>query len=219
MSNTPQKSRALIKREVHTAELSSGQLIFAICVALVVALVCFLTGVLVGEYQNSLRTQQAKVTAPPPRLTDAKTSNPDPRDAPAVGAPNQAGTALASTFLISTLVAPAPAAAQTACTQPASPLPIIDLNVDDAIVCVNTEARTNAAGDAISLSTTDDDGHYIDLYSNGLLTASEDGIDTLTSGDNSFIAIENVGDIDADINGIVARTYGDAITFLCKAAT
>lgn len=133
------------------------------------------------------------------------------------------GTAIVSAVALGTVTAPGSAAAQTACTQPVSPGPIIDLNVDDALVCVNTEARTNAAGDAISLSTTSDDGHYIDLYSNGPLSASgtdggpTHGIYTEADGGNgSFVKIENLGDIDVfdtggeNGNGIRAGVRGEA---------
>ena len=101
-------------------------------------------------------------------------------------------TALASTLLVGSLFAPTPASAVVACTQPASPAPISFSSNTDAIICVNTEPRTNAAGDAIDLSTNGAP-HYIDLYSNGLLTASQDGIYTRTTGANSFITIDNVG--------------------------
>jgi hypothetical protein len=62
------------------------------------------------------------------------------------------GTALASTLLVGTLLTTTPAAA-VACIQPASPNPIIDAEAT-FITCVNTEPRTNAAGNAIDLTTT-----------------------------------------------------------------
>ncbi|HEY6921006.1 MAG TPA: hypothetical protein VI390_05335 [Methyloceanibacter sp.] len=46
------------------------------------------------------------------------------------------------------------------------PAPISHLNVDDSIVCINTEARTNAAGNAITLSTINAN-HYIYLNNGG----------------------------------------------------
>jgi len=67
-----------------------------------------------------------------------------------------AGTALASTLLLSSLLVPAPAKAAS-CTQLPSPAPISDLNINDFIICVNTEPRTNPAGNAIELSTIGDD--------------------------------------------------------------
>ena len=36
--------------------------------------------------------------------------------------------------------------------------------------------------------------NYITLYNSGILTAADDGIDASTTGNNSFITIENVGD-------------------------
>lgn len=68
---------------------------------------------------------------------------------------------LASTLLIgSIVVAPTPAAA-VACLQPPSPSPINTNTVgpDQAIICVNTEPRTNPAGNVINL-TTNGTGSY-----------------------------------------------------------
>jgi hypothetical protein len=78
------------------------------------------------------------------------------------------GTALVSTLVLGGILAPTPASA-VACIQPASPNPIIDAEAT-FITCVNTEPRTNAAGNAIDLTTTGT-GSYIDLYNSGLLTA------------------------------------------------
>ncbi|MGZ8400280.1 MAG: autotransporter outer membrane beta-barrel domain-containing protein, partial [Methyloceanibacter sp.] len=60
-------------------------------------------------------------------------------------------------------------------------------------------------------STTGDD-HYIDLHNSGILTASVDAIDTRTTGNNSFITIDNIGDIAAGSYsaGIFALTSGNA---------
>jgi hypothetical protein len=68
---------------------------------------------------------------------------------------------LASTLLIgSIVVAPTPAAA-VACLQHPSPSPINTNTVgpDQAIICVNTELRTNPAGNVINL-TTNGTGSY-----------------------------------------------------------
>jgi len=68
---------------------------------------------------------------------------------------------LASKLLIgSIVVAPTPAAA-VACLQPPSPSPINTNTVgpDQAIICVNTEPRTNPAGNVINL-TTNGTGSY-----------------------------------------------------------
>jgi len=70
-----------------------------------------------------------------------------------------AGTALVSTLLIVSAV-PTPAEAVN-CTQPASPAPINQTGVNAPIVCVNTEARTNAAGYGISLSTINNNAIYL----------------------------------------------------------
>jgi hypothetical protein len=51
------------------------------------------------------------------------------------------GTALASTLLLSSLLAPTPAAA-IACTQPPSPAAINNFSTTDPIICINTEPRT-----------------------------------------------------------------------------
>jgi len=47
-----------------TAEFTSGQLVIAICVSLFFALTCFLLGVLVGKYDNSLRAPDLTAQAP-----------------------------------------------------------------------------------------------------------------------------------------------------------
>jgi hypothetical protein len=46
------------------------------------------------------------------------------------------------------------------------PAPISHLAINDFIICVNTEARTNNAGSAIDLRTTGS-GSFIDLTSSG----------------------------------------------------
>src|SRR5262245_45649793 len=82
------------------------------------------------------------------------------------------GTALASTLLLGSLLAASPAVA-VPCTQdpPFSPNPISDPNVPTNITCVNTDPRTNAAGDAIYLNTTGD-GSFIEIENSGVLEAT-----------------------------------------------
>jgi hypothetical protein len=109
------------------------------------------------------------------------------------------GTALASTLVLISVLTPTPAAA-VACIQPASPNPINDTEAT-FITCVNTEPRTNAAGNAIYLQTTGT-GSYIDLYNSGTLSAANAasgavGILAYTQSANSAVTIENHGDIAA----------------------
>jgi len=90
------------------------------------------------------------------------------------------GTALASTLLVGILLTPTPADAVFDCIvgpppAPASPGPIADTGINNSIVCINTEPRTNATGNAITLSTVNAN-HYIDLNSSGLLTATNAGV-------------------------------------------
>jgi len=91
---------------------------------------------------------------------------------------------------------------------PASPGPISDTGVDDSIVCVNTEPRTNAAGNAITLSTINAN-HYIYLNNSGILTATSTagvyGIGTRTNGATSAITILNSADVTA------TSTIGNAL--------
>ncbi len=52
-------------KKTYATELSSGQLIVAICIALIVALACFLMGVIVGRFEEPKKgTQVANGTAP-----------------------------------------------------------------------------------------------------------------------------------------------------------
>ncbi len=107
-----------------------------------------------------------------------------------------AGTALASTLLIGSLLTPTPAAA-IACTQPPSPNPISTVSVTDPIVCVNTEPRTGVGVDAIFLQTVGG-GHFIDLYNSGTLNTTglgAHGMFTQTYGQDAFIHIVNVAGI------------------------
>jgi hypothetical protein len=131
------------------------------------------------------------------------------------------GTALASTLVLgSLLVAPTPAGA-VACIQPPSPNPINTNTVgpDQPIICVNTEPRTNPAGNAINL-TTNGSRSYIDLSNSGVLNATNNnnsfmsGVLALTRGDDSPIAVENTAAITATNTGtgntiaIRTVTYG-----------
>jgi hypothetical protein len=98
------------------------------------------------------------------------------------------GTALASTLLIVSLLAPPPAQAVTTCPPGSGQILI---NVADDIVCVNVDDRT-FAGSVIDLTTTGGNS-YINLYNSGFLTAnaagSVSGITTSTTGGNSPITI------------------------------
>ena len=105
------------------------------------------------------------------------------------------GTALASTLLLGTLTHPSPASALTCAGDVGTgPAPISHLNINDFIYCINTEPRTNAAGDAIDLTTVGAN-HYIYLNSRGTLTATNagaaNGIYAATNGTNSPIDIAN----------------------------
>jgi len=109
------------------------------------------------------------------------------------------GTALASTLLMGTLAAPTPAAAFTCAGDVGTgPAPISHLSINDSIICVNTEARTNTAGNAIELGTYNAD-HSISLNSSGALMATDGasafGIRTTADGTNSPIDVVNSGDI------------------------
>ncbi|BAQ16848.1 pertactin-like passenger domain-containing protein [Methyloceanibacter caenitepidi] len=104
------------------------------------------------------------------------------------------GTALASTFLVGTLGAPAPAHAVVDCLASAPPSPgPIAVGAADSITCVNTETRISA-GTAIELLTG---GNAHDIYVNnsGELIAGYIGIGASTTGNNSSITITNSGDI------------------------
>jgi outer membrane autotransporter protein len=117
-------------------------------------------------------------------------------------------TAVASTLLVGSLLAPAPAvAADNDCPDDGTP---ILLTATAPIICINTEdiTATAAAEDAVNLSTTGD-GNSIYLYNSGELTSYYgDGIDTRTTGDDAPITIENEGDIAAGTFGIYATTAG-----------
>jgi len=97
------------------------------------------------------------------------------------------------------LAAPTPAAAFTCAGDVGTgPAPISHLSINDFIICVNTEARTNTAGNAIDLGTYNAD-HSISLNSSGALMATDGasafGIRTTADGTNSPIDVVNSGDI------------------------
>lgn len=111
---------------------------------------------------------------------------------------------------------PSPASALTCAGDVGTgPTPISHLNIDDSIYCINTEPRTNAAGNAITLSTINAN-HYIYLNNSGILTATSTaivyGISTRTNGATSPITILNSADVTAISTigvafGIFAHTY------------
>lgn len=73
------------------------------------------------------------------------------------------------------MLTPTPASAFTCAGDVGTgPAPISHTGINDFIICVNTEARTNAAGDAIELSTVGVN-HFIDLYTSGNLNAADVG--------------------------------------------
>lgn len=123
-------------------------------------------------------------------------------------------TALASTLVCGALLGARPAHAVTPCTQPATPAPINDAAVADDITCNNVDPRTNAAGDAIFLSTTGDGNTIVlDNDPTGTLNASDDGIDVETTGDSASITVDNgaailAGDVGIEIS--VAGTDGSS---------
>jgi autotransporter-like protein/autochaperone domain-containing protein len=119
------------------------------------------------------------------------------------------GTALASTLLLGTVIAPGPAHAVD-CFAAANPPPgasgpiIVSPAINDFITCTNTDDRFNnpalpQAGAVIRLLTT---GalHYIDLYNSGDLTSISNalvgyGISAISNGNYSAVSIVNRGDI------------------------
>ena len=131
------------------------------------------------------------------------------------------GTAMVTTLFVPTITAPTPAHAVFDCivgppAAPASPGPIY-ANQPDAIVCVNTEPRANAAGNAIDLRTFAP-GSYIDFKNIGLLTAQDAGqvagINADTARTNSPITIQNAANITAtsltdNANGILAYAFDE----------
>jgi Autotransporter beta-domain/Autochaperone Domain Type 1 len=120
------------------------------------------------------------------------------------------GTALASTLLLGSLAAPAPASAAVPCPQPPGG-PINVSSNSDSIECTNVFDIYGAPGVAISL-TTSGDAYHVTLDNSGNLGAGLIGIYTLTSGNGSYIDIVNTGNITVSSFayhvGILARTIG-----------
>ncbi len=77
------------------------------------------------------------------------------------------GTALASSLFVLPALVVTPAAAQVSCPGGNAPIAI---NTYQPIVCVNANDRTNNAGNAIDLETSGD-GSYITVDNSGDLTA------------------------------------------------
>ena len=130
------------------------------------------------------------------------------------------GTALVSTLLLGTVAAPTPAHAILTCAADVgSGLPISQSSAVEPIICVNTEPRTNAAGNAIDLSTSGA-GNYINLNNSGKLTAINSmgdayGIYAFTN-DPSSITINNTGDITATSTGGGKGGGGNAFGILAE---
>ena len=74
----PNKARAQGPAGKLTSEFTSSQLIIAICMFLIVALVCFMLGVVVGKYEaNSSRGALARAPlAPSPATPPARPAEP-----------------------------------------------------------------------------------------------------------------------------------------------
>ncbi|MDJ0513255.1 MAG: hypothetical protein QNJ62_07400, partial [Methyloceanibacter sp.] len=142
------------------------------------------------------------------------------------------GTALASTFLVATLVAPAPARAQVTMNCGAdSGVPIQIIPPVGSINCINTLPRIgdpSPTDTAIRLET-DENGEPVVLDTSGRLqsySSTQDayGIAIETDGQNSTVTITNRGDIDEvravgdgdDATGIFAETNNDYSTISVK---
>lgn len=146
-----------------------------------------------------------------------------------------AGTALASTLLLGSLFAPAPASAQVTCPTatfpPPGPITVgSPVPINDDIVCINVDNRLNDPGNADSPSFaiflyTSGGSDYIDLDNSGSLNADyasrAGGVYTRTNSGNSSISIVNSGRLEIvnsgdmiatpldDAFGIYALTFGD----------
>ncbi|MGH6735654.1 MAG: autotransporter outer membrane beta-barrel domain-containing protein [Methyloceanibacter sp.] len=131
------------------------------------------------------------------------------------------GTALASTLLVGSLLAPTPAAAVVNCpvgTFP-PPGPIAIVNPGDSIVCVNVVNRNDGGTGAVIDLETNGNGEFIDLFNSGRLTANDAGdafgILTVTQGASSPTRIENSAGITATSTGdrafgILSDSYGSS---------
>lgn len=118
------------------------------------------------------------------------------------------GSALASTLLIGSLLAPAPAFAVVNCPAGTGPAPLSYLNQTDDIVCLNTEPRDGGAGGGIELQTIVG-AYYIDVTNTatGTLTGGI-GIAAETQASGSPISIDNAATIDTVARGIEALALG-----------
>ncbi len=123
------------------------------------------------------------------------------------------GTALASTLLIATLTAPAPASAQVTCL-PGDPGvtgttgPIVIGPNAGPIDCMNVFDRENN-GDPVIELRSDDPAQPIVLKNYGDLTSADNrGILVYSEGATSRVEVINTGDLDTDASAIYARTRG-----------
>jgi len=82
-----------------------------------------------------------------------------------------AGTALASTLLLSSLLAPTPAYALTNCLTGNPPPGRIAVTVADDIICINVDNRFNNVGTKVIDLTANGGNHYITLFNSGTLDA------------------------------------------------
>lgn len=61
--SSPSKPRADQNQDTFTAELTSGQLAFGVCILILFGMACFMLGVLIGRYQPSERQQVASLAS------------------------------------------------------------------------------------------------------------------------------------------------------------
>ena len=121
-------------------------------------------------------------------------------------------TALASTLLIATVAAPA--TAQVTCSPGTFPPPgpIVVLNPDDSIDCVNVFDRNNGAEDEAIHLTTDGANEFILLDNRGELMVTNlglaSGIRVTTDGTGSFVDIDNSGDMWVQTKGDFSNAFG-----------
>jgi len=120
------------------------------------------------------------------------------------------GTALASTLLLSTVVAPAPAHAVdclAASVPPAGASGPITVSTNVPITCVNTVPR-NAAGNVIDLFTNTAGAEIYLNNSGGLTSTAGRTIRAYSHGTNSRVDVINTGDLNTQRTAIYARTFG-----------
>ncbi len=124
-----------------------------------------------------------------------------------------AGTALATTLLLSSVITPTPAHAVRTCfpgDAGVDPAPGgIDINTNtESIDCENVFDRNNAGAPVIDLRTYGS-GHAITLDNSGDLTSPDDrGIRAYSNDSASAVSVTNTGDIDSERTAIYARTGG-----------